>query len=101
MNASLVCSLNNLSEDIRWSLDLRWQRLDEPTGFYGLKQGVQLASSSSPDLRIDWEEFDSKDRHKLQDENVQKVRAATTELCGLCYPPTQCGLLSYQACSFE
>ena len=30
-------SLENISDKIRWSLDLRWQRPDKPNGFYGLK----------------------------------------------------------------
>ena len=38
---SLICrltfSLENVSDKIRWSLDLRWQRPDKPNGFYGLK----------------------------------------------------------------
>mmetsp|Transcript_68988 Transcript_68988/g.206902 ORF Transcript_68988/g.206902 Transcript_68988/m.206902 type:complete len:416 (+) Transcript_68988:23-1270(+) len=31
-------SLPNYSGGIRWSLDLRWQRADEPNGFHGLKE---------------------------------------------------------------
>lgn len=30
-------SLENFSDKIRWSMDLRWQRPDKPNGFYGLK----------------------------------------------------------------
>ncbi len=30
-------SLANNSSNIRWSLDLRWQRPTEPNGFHGLK----------------------------------------------------------------
>ena len=37
----LFFSLNNYSENIRWSLDLRWQVPDKPNGFYGLKVFVQ------------------------------------------------------------
>ncbi|XP_076090854.1 putative alpha-ketoglutarate-dependent hypophosphite dioxygenase [Mytilus galloprovincialis] len=59
-------SLPNVSKDIRWSLDLRWQRPTEPFGFYNLKDGVLMRSSKDPNLEIDWEKFNNVDRHQEQ-----------------------------------
>ncbi|XP_073241055.1 uncharacterized protein [Porites lutea] len=59
-------SLENVSDKIRWSLDLRWQRPDKPNGFYGLKENILLRTSSDPNYLVDWAEFASRDRTKLQ-----------------------------------
>jgi len=59
----LYFSLPNLSKKIRWSLDLRWQKASEAVGFYGLKEGVRMRSSTDPNLKIDWESYDTIDRH--------------------------------------
>ncbi|KAJ8308228.1 hypothetical protein KUTeg_013102 [Tegillarca granosa] len=59
-------SLPNLSKDVRWSLDLRWQKPQDPLGFYGLKEGVLMRSSKDPNLEIDWESFNAVDRNKKQ-----------------------------------
>jgi len=58
----LIFSLMNNSDIIRWSLDFRWQRADRSVGFYDLKQGVRLRSSTDPNLVIDWESFNKVDR---------------------------------------
>jgi len=55
--------LPNLSKKIRWSLDLRWQKASEAIGYYGLKEGVRMRSSTDPNVKIDWESFDAVDRH--------------------------------------
>ncbi|KAL5022739.1 hypothetical protein ScPMuIL_001894 [Solemya velum] len=55
-------SLQNKSNKIRWSLDLRFQRPDLPVGFYGLKHGVLLRSPSKPDHVINWKDFDGRDK---------------------------------------
>ncbi|XP_076450424.1 1-deoxypentalenic acid 11-beta-hydroxylase-like [Babylonia areolata] len=55
-------SLPNVSDEIRWSLDLRWQRPDKDVGFYGMKRGVLMRTRNSPHLAIDWDSFDSVDR---------------------------------------
>jgi hypothetical protein len=59
-------SLPNVSNDIRWSLDLRWQRPDLSNGFHGLKTCVLMRTESTPNYVIDWEDFAVKDRTKLQ-----------------------------------
>ena len=53
---------------VRWSLDLRWQRADHPVGFYGLKTGVKMSSSTDPNFKIDWESCDNVDRNIKQAE---------------------------------
>lgn len=55
-----------MSKNIRWSLDLRWQKPQDPLGFYGLKEGVMMRSSKDPDLTIDWESFNAVDRNQKQ-----------------------------------
>ncbi|XP_059138648.1 uncharacterized protein LOC131927013 [Physella acuta] len=55
-------SLNNRSDIIRWSIDLRWQDPEKPIGFYGIKPGVLMRSQKHPVEKIDWEAFTSVDR---------------------------------------
>ena len=60
----MIYSAINLSNEIRWSLDFRWQDPSKPYGFYGLKEGVLMRSEKNPNLKIDWETFDAVDRHE-------------------------------------
>ena len=73
-----IISLDNLSEEIRWSFDFRWQRSDLPVGFHGLKEGVLMRTADNPDHVIDWEPFDSVDRHKEQHTSMGKVSEHST-----------------------
>ncbi|XP_074649271.1 uncharacterized protein LOC141904564 [Tubulanus polymorphus] len=57
-------SLPNISDEIRWSIDLRWQRPDHPYGFYGVKDGILMRTSADPDYKIDWTKFDGVNRNK-------------------------------------
>ena len=45
-------SLENFSDKIRWSMDLRWQRPDKPNGFYGLKvsTAMMLNDNAVPEI---------------------------------------------------
>ncbi|WAR20076.1 hypothetical protein MAR_001914 [Mya arenaria] len=52
-------SLPNMSDNVRWSLDLRWQRSSDPDGLWGLKKPVVMRVKDKPDFEIDWTEFDS------------------------------------------
>lgn len=63
-------SLENRSDKIRWSLDLRWQRPDKPNGFYGLKDCLTMRRKSQANISIDWEPFASWNRTKVQSEVV-------------------------------
>ena len=62
----------NTSDSIRWSLDLRWQRADEPVGFYGVKDGLLLRSEDK-NYKIDWTEWSTTDRTKRQLEVLNMV----------------------------
>ena len=62
-----------MSTDIRWSLDLRWQKPSDPIGFYNLKEGVLMRSSKDSDLDINWESFNNVDRHEEQKKATVKI----------------------------
>ncbi|XP_046567731.1 1-deoxypentalenic acid 11-beta-hydroxylase-like [Haliotis rubra] len=64
-------SLPNLSTDIRWSLDLRWQAPNKPVGFYGIRQGVLMRSAKDPDLKVNWDELQETEK-KLYDPDVDE-----------------------------
>jgi hypothetical protein len=49
-------STENLSERIRWSIDLRWQRPDEPTGMDVIAPPVVMRSAR-PGHVIDWSQY--------------------------------------------
>ena len=59
-----------MSNDVRWSLDLRWQRTGDPDGLWGLKKPVVMRKKDDPAYQIDWTEFNSVDRHLKQKESV-------------------------------
>ena len=65
MAVTVYYSLPNMSNDIRWSLDLRWQKPDQSYGFYGLKQGTLMRTSKDPKFKVNWEQFDQLGRHDL------------------------------------
>jgi len=48
-------SLENHSDRVRWSLDLRWQDPKKPTGFYDLKKPVVMRKAGDPNYEINWE----------------------------------------------
>lgn len=62
-----------MSNQIRWSLDLRWQKPDLPAGFWGLKSSLLLRSAKDPDYKIDWTEFDGVNRREKQRDAVADV----------------------------
>jgi hypothetical protein len=55
-------STENLSDGIRWSVDLRWQRPDLPSGFEKIKPTILMRSTSNPELKPDWENWGKLDR---------------------------------------
>ena len=72
-------SLQNKSNDVRWSLDLRWQRPGEPEGLHGIQQPVLMRDPQHPDLVIDWSPVDDS-RHLKQAEYLnQKVSWRTNQ----------------------
>ena len=62
-----------MSKQIRWSLDLRWQRPDEPAGFWGLKDALLMRTAKDPNFKIDWAPFDSVNRREKQRDAVADV----------------------------
>lgn len=48
-------SLENFSNKIRWSLDLRWMDPNKSTGFFGLKNPVLMRKAGKTIPNIDWE----------------------------------------------
>ncbi|XP_022344797.2 uncharacterized protein LOC111137580 [Crassostrea virginica] len=65
-------SLPNISKQIRWALDLRWQRPDKPYGLYGLKDGI-LVRKDGKNVEPDWEKFESVDRTAVQKKSVEGI----------------------------
>lgn len=63
-------SLPNMSDEIRWSLDLRYQDASKPASFYGIKDGIMLRSQSNPSYVPDWDSWNILDRTKKQGELV-------------------------------
>ncbi|KAK7094837.1 1-deoxypentalenic acid 11-beta-hydroxylase-like [Littorina saxatilis] len=55
-------SLPNVSNDVRWSVDLRWQSPSSNFGFYGIQEGILMRSPRQQNLKPNWEEFFKVDR---------------------------------------
>jgi hypothetical protein len=55
-------STENLSGKIRWSVDLRWQRPGEPSGFEKIKECILMRTAGDPHYRIDWTAWAKKNR---------------------------------------
>lgn len=66
-------SLPNISNDIRWSVDLRFVKTGEASGYSGIKDPIVFRSSKNPNLKIDWETFDSVDRSSQLAASVKGV----------------------------
>ena len=47
----------NTSDDIRWSLDLRWQSPRHHWGYYGIVDGILLRTEDGPLKQPDWQTF--------------------------------------------
>jgi hypothetical protein len=55
-------STENLSERIRWSVDLRWQRPQEPSGYEGIKEPVRMRRAGDAAFRPDWRDWSRQNR---------------------------------------
>ena len=84
-------SLPNLSEGIRWSLDLRWQRGGEPNGFHGLKPSMLMKRAGDEyNGSVAWGAWAAQERDGLQKralrgeagEEVEKLRGVDTTIAG-------------------
>ena len=58
----ILCSLENFSDKIRWSLDLRWQSPDKDNGFHGIKDCMLMRTAKDPNYVPDWSEMVGIDR---------------------------------------
>jgi len=58
-------SLQNVSQDVRWSVDLRWQSPRHSYGFYDIAQGIVFRHPDQPDLQPKWKEFFAVDRKEV------------------------------------
>jgi ectoine hydroxylase-related dioxygenase (phytanoyl-CoA dioxygenase family) len=63
-------SLNNISGNTRWSLDLRWQNPAQPNGYFGLKDSILMLNENDPNYKIKWEEWAQQSRTSLQENAV-------------------------------
>eukprot|EP00794_Sanderia_malayensis_P012089 gene12089-13335_t len=50
-------SLLNNSNNIRWSLDLRWNRTQDYNYFYGVKNSIPMRKSGNSNFPIKWQEL--------------------------------------------
>lgn len=55
-------STENYSDKVRWSVDLRWQQLNEPSGFEQVKECILMRTARDPSYRIDWTSWANKNR---------------------------------------
>ncbi|HLJ55231.1 MAG TPA: phytanoyl-CoA dioxygenase family protein [Chthonomonadaceae bacterium] len=55
-------STENLSDGVRWSIDLRWQRPGELSGFEGIKEPILMRTAADPNYRIDWAGWSAQNR---------------------------------------
>ena len=68
-------SLANHSNDVRWSIDLRWQSPHENWGFYDIAEGIVFRTASDGDVKPDWDKFLSVDRKEVwQKKYFKQVR---------------------------
>jgi len=79
-------SLPNSSLDTRWSIDLRWQHPDQPSGF-AAKDCLRLSSSEDLLFQPSWKNWAEKDRHVLVaalagDANVRITDQFDSHICG-------------------
>ncbi|KAH9500741.1 hypothetical protein Btru_076372 [Bulinus truncatus] len=65
-------SLPNNSNDIRWSVDLRWQSPRHPYGFYNIQDGILFRSADQPNIRPDWKSFFAIDRKLVWQQKFSK-----------------------------
>jgi hypothetical protein len=42
---------------------MRWQAADKSPGFYDIKEGVRMRSSTDPNFQIEWDSFVNVTRH--------------------------------------
>jgi hypothetical protein len=89
MNKGSVLLLNNLiphrstenySDIIRWSIDLRWQRLGELSGMEEIKDPILMRTARDPNYKPDWETWGAQSRQVgLHDVLAERERPVNAE----------------------
>lgn len=69
-------SLPNVTNKIRWSMDLRWQDANKPPAFHGLKDHIVFRTEKDPNHVIDWATFEAVDRTEVQLKAVEDIRVS-------------------------
>eukprot|EP00045_Choanoeca_perplexa_P007279 m.64590 g.64590 ORF g.64590 m.64590 type:complete len:398 (+) comp14008_c0_seq1:42-1235(+) len=72
-------SLNNNSDQIRWSLDLRWQDPALPNGFYGIKDCLLMRENGDKNTPIAWEGWAEADRQVAQRDSLAEPAKMVVE----------------------
>ena len=67
-NTMIHRSTENHSDKVRWSVDLRYQRPGEPTGFPEDSKLPPMRKSDDPNYRLDWEAW------AVGEQDVQKFK---------------------------
>ena len=70
----LNLSLPNLSDQIRWSFEIRYQKQGLPWGFYDLIDGIQLCTSEDKSFKPDWSKLPHESNVKTAVEKSTQVR---------------------------
>ena len=78
---TLFLSLSNKSNDVRWSIDLRWQSPHENWGFYDIAEGIIFRSSTETEVKPDWDKFLSVDRKEVWQKKYFK-QVSIVYICG-------------------
>eukprot|EP00730_Choanoeca_flexa_P018131 TRINITY_DN8800_c0_g1_i6.p2 TRINITY_DN8800_c0_g1~~TRINITY_DN8800_c0_g1_i6.p2 ORF type:complete len:402 (+),score=73.78 TRINITY_DN8800_c0_g1_i6:1297-2502(+) len=74
-------SLNNTSNKIRWSFDLRWQDPSQPNGFYGIKDCLLMRENGNKDTPIVWDGWADADRQLAQRDSLgQQAQSVVDEV---------------------
>ncbi|CAH1780477.1 unnamed protein product [Owenia fusiformis] len=72
-------SLPNISNDVRWSMDLRWQSPNDIYGFYDIQDGILFRDPKQPNLQPDWEKFLSVNRKEVWQKKFYKETPSKTD----------------------
>jgi ectoine hydroxylase-related dioxygenase (phytanoyl-CoA dioxygenase family) len=79
-------STENLSDIIRWSIDLRWQRPGEPSGMEGIKEPILMRTFGNPNYKPNWEEWSAVSRqvglHDVLAERNRPVSESDAKVSG-------------------
>jgi ectoine hydroxylase-related dioxygenase (phytanoyl-CoA dioxygenase family) len=77
-------STENLSDKIRWSIDLRWQRPGERSGFEGIKDCILMRTKRDAGYQPDWKSWSKQNRiaDAMLDKDQRKDVEFSTSVSG-------------------